>query len=368
MKNLILIFLMLPVLANAQSKTLQVAGTSPDLYLVHTTGPKESFYSIGRIYNISPKIMAPHNDLILEKGLTIGQVIKIQLNNINFSQDGIIAPDEVLVPLYHKAKPKETLYNISVTHNKIPVATLKKWNNLKSDAVPSGSNMIIGYLKIKKDLSPLVSNAVAVEPLEKIAASEPINQPVAKTPVTASPADVWDKKPADKKAPGQPTAKKEEPVVKKEEAAPKKEEPVARKEEPIVRREEPIVKKEEPVAIKTVATPSASTNKKETGAGAFKNLFETQPVSQATPQSGLAGTFKSNSGWSDGKYYCLHNTARPGSIIKITNPANQLSVFAKVLDVIPDINQNEGMVVRLSNAATEALGVTTDSFKCSITF
>lgn len=351
MKNFILILFMLPVLANAQSKALQVAGTSPDLYLVHTTGPKESFYSIGRIYNISPRIMAPHNNLILEKGLTIGQVIKIQLNDINFSQDGVVAADEVLVPLYHKTKPKETLYNISVTHNKIPITTLKKWNNLKSDAVPGGSNMIVGYLKVKRDLSPLIANAVTVVPVGNIAVVENTSQPVAKSPVDTRSEEVEDKTSLEKK-PELPAAKKIEPAAKKTE-------PVAK--------EEPVAKKEEPVVKKTVATP-VPTNRKENGAGAFKSLFESQPLSETASQSGLAGTFKSNSGWSDGKYYCLHNTARPGSIIKITNPANQLSVFAKVLDVIPDINQNEGMLVRLSNAATEALGVTTDSFQCTISF
>ena len=352
---------MLPVFAFAQPKPLLVAGTSPDLYLIHTTGPKESFYSIGRIYNISPRIMAPHNNLILEKGLAIGQVVKIQLNEVNFSQDGIIAGDEALVPLYHKAKLKETLYNISVTHNKIPVTTLKKWNNLKSDAVPNGSNMIVGYLKVKKDLSPLVSNAVTIEPLEKMASSGTADQPVEKTTVSVASTDVVAKKPVEKKPVDVPVTKKDEPL-------PKKEESVAKKEEFVLKIEEPVAKKVEPVVKKTVPAQPASTKRNENGAGAFKSLFESQPVSQVLPQTGLAGTFKSNSGWSDGKYYCLHNTARPGSIIKITNSANQMSVFAKVLDVIPDINQNEGMVVRLSNAASEALGVTTDSFQCSISF
>lgn len=346
MKNLIFIFLMLPVFGIGQSKPLQVVGASPDLHLVHTTGPKESFYSIGRIYNISPKIIAPDNDLVLEKGLAIGQVIKIQLNEVNFSQDGIIAADEVLVPLYHKTKPKETLYNISLTHNKIPVATLKKWNNLKSDAVPNGSNILIGYLKVKKELSPLASKAVAVEPLEKMASPETPGQEVVKTPAPVVAPDVSEKKPADTR-----------PV----------EVPVARKQEPVVKKEEIVVKKEEAPVNKSTATAKVA-NKKEAGAGAFKSLYESQPLSHTMPQTGLAGTFKSNSGWTDGKYYCLHNSARPGSIIKITNPVNQLSVYAKVLDVIPDINQNEGMVVRLSNAASEALGVSTDSFPCSIVY
>ena len=82
---------------------------------------------------------------------------------------------------------------------------------------------------------------------------------------------------------------------------------------------------------------------------------------------GAAATFKTTSGWQDGKYYCFHNTAEPGTIIKVTNNANGKAVYAKVLDAIPDIKQNAGLLIRISNSAAEELGAT-DKFDCSISY
>ena len=330
MKNLLFILFLLPSFSQAQTKLLAVAGTTPNLYLVHTTGPKESFYSVGRIYNISPKIMAPYNQLILEKGLAIGQVIKGPLNEINFSQDGIAATDEVLIPIYYKVKLKETLYSISTINNKVPVATIKKWNKLNSDAVSNGSNMIIGYLKVKKDLSPLANSAVKVEPVSSSATIIAENKP----PVIIE----------------KPITRKEEPL--------KKEEPKNK----AIEKTEPIVKNNSTVK------PQIEPGTTKGNGGIFKNSFDKQATTNLKDEKGQAGTFKSTSGWEDGKYYCLHNSAQPGTIIRITNSVNQRIVYAKVLDVIPDIKQNEGMIIRLSNAAADELGVITDMFECTLSY
>ena len=82
----------------------------------------------------------------------------------------------------------------------------------------------------------------------------------------------------------------------------------------------------------------------------------------------MAAIFKTTSGWQDGKYYCFHNTALPGTIIKITNNANGKSIYAKVLDAIPDIKQNSGLLLRVSNSAAEELGAGENKFDCSITY
>ena len=85
-------------------------------------------------------------------------------------------------------------------------------------------------------------------------------------------------------------------------------------------------------------------------------------------ETGTGGIFKSTSGWEDGKYYCLHNTAAAGTILKITNKATGKSVYAKVLDLIPDIKQNESLIIRISNAAANALGTTQDKLECTINY
>src|SRR5258705_9285064 len=115
MKNKWLLVCLCVVLAQlgfAQGNDLQVQGSSPNLYLMHTVQAKESWYSIGRIYNISPKQLAPYNSLSLDKALAIGQTLKVPLTAENFSQDGSKAADEVFVPIHHTIQEKEWLYRV----------------------------------------------------------------------------------------------------------------------------------------------------------------------------------------------------------------------------------------------------------------
>ena len=128
---------------------------------------------------------------------------------------------------------------------------------------------------------------------------------------------------------------------------------------------QPVVKKELPQAP-PATTPVKAANY---GSGAFKNDYDAQTAAKNTiTENGNGGIFKSSSGWDDGKYYCLHNAAAPGTIIKITNAANGKSVFAKVLDGIPDIKQNDGLIIRLSNAAADILGSTDVKLNCTLTY
>src|ERR1700712_2471482 len=123
MKRILFLLIGLPFFAAAQEKLLIVEGTSPSLYINHTVVAKENFYSIGRLYNVSPKEIAPFNKISMEKGLNAGQVLKIPLNKSNFSQSNAKASDEILVPVYHTVAEKEGLYRIGINNNKVPVAT-----------------------------------------------------------------------------------------------------------------------------------------------------------------------------------------------------------------------------------------------------
>ena len=187
MKKIFILFILLPFFAAAQDKALQVEGVSPSLYITHKVAPKENYYSIGRIYNVSPKDIAPFNKLILESGLSLGQTIKIPLNASNFAQQGNAAADETFVPLYYKIKDKEGLYRVAKNHNDLPLETLKQWNNIKGDVVKTGTRLIVGYLKVKTELSSLAksggTSTIAAAPVkqEEIKVPEPV---VVSKPVT----------------------------------------------------------------------------------------------------------------------------------------------------------------------------------------
>ena len=344
MKKILFLFILFPFFAAAQDKALQVAGVSPSLYLMHKVAPKENYYSIGRIYNVSPKDIAPFNKLTLESRLSPGQTIKIPLNASNFAQQGNAASDETFVPLYYKLKDKEGLYRVAKNHNDLPLETLKHWNNIKGDVVKTGTQLIVGYLKVKTELSSLAksggSATIAAAPVkqEEVKLPEPV---VVSKPVAEKEAEVTETKQTRKQRKAAEKAAAEE--AEKLKAVPVKETPVAE-------------------------IPKAVSNK-NTGSSSFKTVYDQQKKNaDLTEVTGSAGVFKSTSGWTDNKYYCLQSNTTPGTIIKITNPANGKFVFAKVLDNIPDIKQNEGLLIVISNAAADALGVTEINFGCSLSY
>lgn len=275
----------------------------------HTVAAKESWYSIGRLYNVHPRDLASYNNLSLDQGLSIGQVIKIPSAGAaapmpNIPSPGATASAHSATIVFHTVAPKEGLYSISKKYN-VSVADIKKWNNLSGDALSIGMRL-------------QVSSGTAV------ASTPAVVQPVEKDPVPVGVKTETKPAPAATEVAQQPAAK-----------------------QAVVER----------------------TNINFNG-GVFKPAY-TQQVGNKNVMTdkGVAGVFKSTSGWDDGKYYCLHNSAPAGSYIKITNLANNRSVYAKVLDLIPDLKQNEGIIVRISNAAATELGTDgVSNFDCTLQY
>jgi len=346
MKRILFLLLGMPFFVAGQDQQLTAEGTSPNLYVSYTVVAKDNFYSIGRLYNVSPKDIAPFNKMKLEGGLTPGQVLKIPLNKENFLQTNAkAAKGETLVPVYHTVKEKEGLYRIGINHNKVPVDNLKKWNSLSSDDLNMGQQLIVGYLKVKKNQSALASGQPAKKTDPVVVTKDPGNIDV-----------VVEKKPevkADEKVIAPPVeVKKEEPV----------------KTQPIEEKKEEVVVKKEEVPVEPVAKQVVLKGTNFNG-GVFKNLYESQTNGNSVEQQeGKAGVFKSLSGWKDGKYYCLHNTVAPGSVIKITNNTTGKSIYAKVLDVMPDIRQNNGLLLCVSGAAADELMAGEAVFNCTINY
>lgn len=311
----LIIILLCSFMVFAQNQLL-VQGNGKQLYINHKVAPKENFYSIGRIYNISPKEIALFNGVDMAKGLSIGQTIKIPLNTHNFSQ-----ANDNGKPVYYEVGQKEGLYRVSLKNNNVLMATLRKWNHLSNDKILPGQKLIVGYL--------MTSNATEVA-VEKNAGPE-IKQSIAEE-------------------------KKQE--QKKEIVISKQDNPI--KEEPRKQAE----KKTEAISnpVKQASNEATATN--ENG-GYFRSQFDLQAKTQPAKNdvTASAGIFKTASGWQDGKYYALMDGAEPGTIIKLTNPTNGKAVYAKVLGEMSGIRQNQGYDVRISNAAASALEVSdTDKF------
>jgi len=297
----------------AQTNELMIKSNGKGLYVDHKVTPKENFYSIGRLFNVHPKHIASFNSLDMTRGLGIGQVIRIPLSDTNFNQKGSKG-----IPVYYVTGNNEGLYRVSTNNNNVLLEKLRQWNHLSNDKVPSGSKLIVGFL---------VNNEAAVATVANLPKPETINK--------------------NNQENNKELAKNE--VIKQ--SPPPKEEIKQEKTEP--------KKNEEVIQVKEEVKPQ------NLNQGFFKTLFEQQirkqPISRE--QTLTSGIFKTASGWSDAKYYLLMDGAEPGTIVRITNPANNKIIFAKLLGEMNTLKQNQGLNIRISNAAASALDIPeTDKF------
>jgi LysM repeat protein len=345
------VYLLMLCSLETAAQTLLVQSDGGKLFLNHTVAAKENWYSIGRMYNLSPsRDIAPFNNTSIDKGLGIGQKLKIPLLEQNLAQQGQPGPDEVFVPLYHTVKEKEGLFRIGQAYNKVSVDQLKSWNKLRTDETTVGMNLVVGYLRVKRDLSPLaatgttrVQNQPASAATRPAQTNPPPAQPVNPAPQKEATVSVQPQKTETVASPP-PAAKKDEPVTNV---------PAARTTPPATN---PAVDKTAPAAGEAVY-------------GAFGPLFlEQSKGNPANTLSGLAASFKSTSGWKDGKYYVLMNNVSPGTIVKLSIPSTNRYVFAKVLGEIPAGKENEGLLVRVSNAALSQLQVPEGRFDVQLQY
>ncbi len=302
----------------------------------HTVGPKETLFSIGREYQVHPRELAEFNNIPFETSLTIGQVLKIPskktmqpvstatavktevTSSPNKEKNSQFTAEKTnnvrYTPIYHIVKKQENLFQIRMQYNKVPMDSLKKWNNLSSDAVNEGMNLIVGYKKINDNNS-----------VEKVTATEQDNNKKTNVP-----------------------AKKEQDFFSKRASDFEKDNSISY---------------EEDFQEKIKKTPSVPE-------GFFKTAFENQSSSKTSlkEEIGKLASFKSTSGWDDSKYYCLYNNAPAGVIVRITHVKNQKVIYAKVLDTMPDLEQNKGITIRLSRAGAEQLDATNDKFEVNIAY
>ena len=254
----------------AQKSDLLIKSSDKGFYLEHKVVAKESFYSIGRLYNVSPKSIAVFNKLDLNKGLFADSKIRVPLTDTNFTQEGHSG-----TPVYYKVKDKEELAKVSSNNKNVSISNLKLWNNLSGDTIKEGAKLIVGFLR-SKEMQSITGN----------------NKPKGEEPVV----------------------KPEEPVLTGKEKKEEKKEAEAE-----IKAEKKDEKKDPPPVLQEEKKPVLP------GQGYFKNDYGKQ--AKSTPalknETVTSGIFKTTSGWQDAKYYLLMDGESPGTIIKIIKRSMQ---------------------------------------------
>lgn len=68
------------------------------------------------------------------------------------------------------------------------------------------------------------------------------------------------------------------------------------------------------------------------------------------------------------KYLALHRTAPVGTVLRVRNEMNEMSVFVRVVGKLPDTGVNDKVNIRLTQAAYEKLGGINERFPVEISF
>jgi hypothetical protein len=286
--------------------------------------------------------------------------------------------------LKHVVAKGENIFKIGTQYNATAIS-IREWNLLSSDIVSVGAPIIIGRLKVKAGES-------------KLASGKNVTTPTATT-VTVIPKPVSPNVP--KELPTVPVKEESVTVGTTPPLAPKKNEATTGTVEPKKNTEVvtiihtpaknpgvenspqvpgvEIPSRGSGVATSGTTPPPPSTTKSNktidistmpasTAEGAFSTIFANDVAHKSiNKKSGEAATFKSTSGWQDRKYYVLMNDVAPGTILKLQS-GNSKVIYAKVLGSIPEMKENNGLLLRVSNAAASYLGILDARFSVEVSF
>ncbi len=357
-------------------------------FILHKVSPQETLFAISRKYQVAVGEIQNANE-VLKQGLKIGQTIRVP-----YIEKSTVAPGAAL----HKVGPGETLFSISKKYG-ISVDSLKQWNKLLGNDLSVGQALIVkdaalavGYQE--PPVAPTLSGTSTATSTSKGAAE------VERTSTTGS-------KKADKQS--ETTSTKPEATKTQPESVRSATTPAATvsNSTPITPGEwishtvaqgetlfslstkynssvEDLIKwnglssnnlrfgqqikvgraPEGPSTVPVIGTPkvAASTSEMtveptpENTSGGFKNITE----------NGQAELIEGTGGHK--KYLVLHRTAPVGSIMRVKNEENDLTIFARVVGTLPETGDNSKLVIKLSQAAFDQLKAVNQRFRVEVLY
>lgn len=299
---------------SAQNK-IYLEGTTPNLFVMYEIHSGETLSSISKQFGTEVGVVMRLNGMNNTSKLVFGEKIKVPVNSKSIQQT--VQASKLNTAFVHVAQQGESLYRISLNHNKAPIDLLKKWNNLTDNTISLGQEIIVGY----GNFNVVVSTTPITNPILNTTKPEVHQKPIEETnkpAVVVTPPTSVD------------TPEQDKPIVK----------------------------------IPTVEDKTDYSSVSDQGF--FKTQFGKNVEGRSLQtRAGTAMTFKTASGWTDKKYYILMNDVPPGSIVKIARGSK--IIYAKVLWNMGSIKENEGLDFRINSAAASMLSIAENKFPLEVT-
>lgn len=290
--------------------SLQMVFHNDKWAIEHRVAEDENLFMLARRYHVPPALLADLNGIDFQTSLNAGSIIYIPFGGYNQAKN-VSANRFDTRPLYYIVGKYDNLFRLAHLAG-VQQRTLQEWNAMPDNYIEEGKRLFVGWVLFDMTKEP-IADTVSVTPVSKN-----------KTQVTHKNAN---------RIQGQTTRtttnSKGQTVV------------------------EIVVGNMYDTLPEIEKTYQAQTNKEEM-------VYEEKGTAIFYENR---GKIKSNT-----TFFAFHNTAKPGTIIKVYNPGTDKTVFVKVLGPIPNTKQYHNSVIGISNGAKEVLMVTEDRAWCELKF
>ena len=273
-------------------------------YVIHRIEDAEGWFSIARLYGISYADLRLANKDSADK-LIPGRTLLVPTDKLKANDPHFDKNyTQEQNKVIYEVKEGETLFSIAKRFS-TSVDNLKKWNQLTDDGLKTGQQLIVGDNKADEK-----------------------NPEGARPPAGTKKQAVTKTDPSKSATPGSA---------------------------------DHVLTADSTKIIKTATVTTVKKNVKKTPVKASpKDKKEVN-------ETGVASWIRDDD-VNPNKYYALHRSAPIGTIIRVTNKMNSKYVFVKVVGLLPDTGDNTDLVIKISKASAEKLGVRDSRFQCELNY
>lgn len=356
---------------NQTSSLEVVVDESSNAYFSVTFEKGSTLYSICKKYHVATIDAMMLNEIVNPEQISIGQKLILPLNKEFFRVTNKYS--EGYIPVYYKTKKSETLFRISKVYFSQDVKDMIERNGLSGFTLSIDQKLLVGYYNLDGQTSPVKQEEMVLVQREVTKATREeilVEKPAIKEEESNKPRKIITPTPAEEKV--------QEAVAQKVEPTPSS----STEGQEVVQSPEPVV------SVPLVAKFRFKPNKKarfrkiinsdqldysySTEADTLTKETIVEPVKK--PESNLVSKSLKGIGYWDkkGKDYenlmVLHKSAEVNTLIKLTNPINGLSTFARVVGRIPDNAFKKDIDVVMSPAVAKKIGAIDSRIQISMTY
>lgn len=372
MRLFFLITLCMPLLLGAANNgDIYLKNVNGQQAILHTVEAGQTLYFISKKYNTTVEKIKQDNPSAAQDELVIGNMLVIYFDK-SLLVDVTKVDQSMCQPLFHKVEKGETLYGLAKRTYNLEIAQLKTWNRLNSNEISIGQNIIVGWIYsntgyAQNAVSDRETKDYRVDTNTKSTNTSNGNTTTTKTPteepvgrivyvskgIQSGESNVYT-------SPKNPYEKPAQTTTTTKQNTDTKITDIGQKTVENSTINIPDNKKDTATSINNnevqpvLSTPVALPDDKRLPRAVFKNMEEdTSGAYSLKNETGAAKWFKPQAG--SLQIYALHKDAPIGTVLKISNPINNYTVYVKVIDNLPNTDENHNTLLKLSSNAMDLL-------------